>query len=142
MDGQSIALWAALVGLAAVMLDRRARGASGSGGGLTVRGADVSIDARNQVESTTVWEWIGPQGDFVWRKGVNRDGGWDSLALTPGRFYDRKIAFTQSQLTEFRPVNGARIQDSALWDTYWRPTILTVQQQLDADVKTVPKHLS
>ncbi len=141
MDGQSIALWAALVGLAAVLMDRRARGASGSGGGLTVRGADVSIDARNQVESTTVWEWIGPRVDVVWRKGVNRDGGWDLLALTPGRFYDRKIAFTQSLLTEFRPVNGSSIQDPSLWDTYWRPTILTVQQQLDASVIKVPTPL-
>lgn len=141
MDGQSIALWSALIGLAAVLLDRRARGASGSGGGLTVRGAEVSIDARNQVESTTVWEWIGPRGDFVWRKGVNRDGGWDSLALTPGQFYDRKIAFTQSLLTEFRPVNGSSIQDPSLWNTYWRPTILTVQQQLDAPVIKVPTPL-
>lgn len=141
MEGQSIALWAALVGLAAVLLDRRARGASGSGGGLTVRGADVSIDARNQVESTTVWEWIGPRGDFTWRKGVNRDSGWDSLALTPGQFYNRKIAFTQSLLTEFRPVNGSSIQDPSLWDTYWRPTILTVQQQLDSPVIKVPTPL-
>jgi hypothetical protein len=143
MQTESIALWAALVGLGAMLLDRRVRGGSGSGGGLSVTGGSVSIDARDSVETRPVWEWIGPAGSFVYPIGqlVGGRPGWDALALRPGWYYDRMFPLDQ-QITGagWRPDGQITTQTvNDLWPTYWRRQILTAQEQIVASVVTVPQ---
>lgn len=148
MDGQSIALWAALVGLAAVLLDRRARGASGSGGGLTVRGADVSIDARNQVETSTVWRYNGPKLSLWYQDGTLAPSGrpvWVVFDLVPGKWYDRPIPYLGPRGQQFSGamfLSPQTLMEKSQWDILWIPELLTVQEQSDAQVIRIPDPLA
>lgn len=150
MDGQSIALWAALVGLAAVLLDRRARGAAGSGGGLTVRGADVSIDASNKVEEAQFWQYNGTPRALWWQDVTpNFDGRPKYLIfdLVPGKWYDMRVPWLgDNGEIPIRLGGGGLVPQTKLtqgeWDALWIPGLLTVQEQNEARVIRTPETLA
>jgi hypothetical protein len=73
--GESIALWAALAGLAALMWDRRGRGQDGTGG-LSVTGGSVSIDASNPVENRTVFQFLGWSYNGITQGTIGLGGKW------------------------------------------------------------------
>lgn len=145
MDGQSIALWAALVGLAAVLLDRRARGDSGSVGGLTVRGADVSIDASNKVETRTVWQFVGASDGGANPKAdtINTTVNWDPVVGEGLRIRAKQLFSGRIRRSALiKPSWHSRASwDAALstyYDTWWVPQIVTLGEAIDLHVVEIP----
>jgi hypothetical protein len=141
MPGNDIALWAALVGLAAMIWDRK-RGSSTGSGGLTVTGGSVAIDASNAVETATVYEYIGP--NLCWTFGsMDWTQPKETWCLTTGDAYDDRIdydiAVTEGQWIwvdqKLRQLNRAQ------WDLYWVPFLASVQDQIDLSVRKIPAAL-
>lgn len=139
MSGSDLALWAALTGLAALLLDRRRSSIPGSGG-LTVTGGSVEIDASNAVEETMVYQYLGTPRTFFWvREGGTRGRfeDWVSFSLSTSAYYDRPIPYDVA-----RSVTGSMPEiDPAAWAALWVPVLATVQEQLEMPVVKVPNHL-
>lgn len=140
MIGSDLALWAALAGLAALLLDRRRTSSPGSGG-LTVTGGSVEIDASNAVERTTVWQYLGATRTFVWtRPGGNAraSGDQETFSLETGAYYEQVISYDVAR--SYLSTNMGAV-DAASWTAMWLPVLATVQEQLEMPVRKVPNNL-
>lgn len=140
MSGSDLALWAALTGLAALLLDRRRSSIPGSGG-LTVTGGSVEIDASNAVERTTVWQYLGDPRTFGWLRAGGTKGNvtdWESFKLETGAYYDQFISYDVAR--SYPSMNMGAV-DAASWTAMWVPVLATVQEQLEMPVVKVPNNL-
>jgi hypothetical protein len=138
-------IWLILGGLGLVaFLFRKAT--AGSGTLLSVKGGTVDIQNVEAVESRGVWQYSGIQSRLWVQRGSRDNPNIDELPLVPGALYTERPLRPDPRNGQQTKAGVQRIYmdsradgvEEGEWTLWWRPVVVTVQEQIARGVRTIP----
>jgi hypothetical protein len=138
-------IWLILGGLGLVaFLFRKAT--AGSGTLLSVKGGTVDIQNVEAVESRGVWQYSGIASRLWVQRGSRDNPNIDELPLVPGALYTERPLRPDPRNGQQTKAGNQRIYmdsradgvEEGQWTLWWRPVVVTVQEQIARGVRTIP----
>jgi len=122
------------------------KASSGSGTLLSVKGGTVDIQNVEAVESRGVWQYSGIASRLWVQRGSRDNPMIDELPLVPGALYTERPLRPDPRNGQQTKAGVQRIYMDARadgveegeWTLWWRPVVVTVQEQIARGVRTIP----
>lgn len=119
---------------------------AGSGTLLSVKGGTVDIQNVEAVESRGVWQYSGIQSRLWVQRGSRDNPNIDELPLVPGALYTERPLRPDPRNGQQTKAGVQRIYmdsradgvEEGEWTLWWRPVVVTVQEQIARGVRTIP----